>query len=187
MASKGERRLKVFQAQLGFFDTIVAAPSQAAALRAWGVHQNLFADGQARVADDPPAIAAALAQPGIPLRRAPGSQDPFAREAASLPRVPDAPKTAKGKGKTKGRTEAAAAAPPRPPADRSALDAAEAALRHLDHDRRAEEAAFRQRQEALDADREAAQAAYVARHEAVGRALAAARAAYRKAGGTAGT
>ena len=35
-------KLKVSQAQFGFFDTVVAAPSQAAALRAWGVNQNLF-------------------------------------------------------------------------------------------------------------------------------------------------
>ena len=170
--------MKVFRAQLGFFDTVVAAPSQAAALRAWGVHQNLFADGQARqITDDPQAIEAALAHAGVPLKRAVGSKDSFALEPVSLPRVPDPPKQAKAK----------AAAPPRPPADRSALDAAEQALRSLDDDRRAEEATFRQRQEALDADRKAAQAAYVARHAAVAQALVDARAAYRKAGGAAGT
>ncbi len=183
MAKSAERRLKVFQAQLGFFDTVVAAPSQAAALRAWGVHQNLFADGQARVTDDPQAIEAALAHPDLPLKRAVGSADPFALEPVNLPKVPEAPKTAKPK---KADAKVAAAAPPRPPADRSALDAAEAALRRLDDDRRAEEARFRQRQDALDADRKAAQDAYVERHAAVGRALVDARAAYRKAGGTAG-
>ena len=176
MAKSGERRLKVFQARLGFFETVVAAPSQAAALRAWGVHQNLFADGQARVTDDPQAIQAALTHPGLPLKRSVGSKDPFAFEPVSLPRVSDPPKQANAK----------AAAPPKPPADRSALDAAEGALRGLDDDRRAEEATLRQRQEALDADRKAAQAAYVERHDAVSRALVDARAAYRKAGGTAG-
>ena len=175
MAKSGGRQLKVFQAQLGFFETVVAAPSQAAALRAWGVHQNLFADGQARVTDDPQAIQAALAHPQVPLKRAVGSKDPFALEPVSLPRMPDPPKQAK------------AAAPPRPPADRSALDTAEEALRGLDDDRRAEEATFRQRQDALDADRKTAQAAYVKRHDAVSRALVDARTAYRKAGGTAGS
>ena len=177
MARSGERRFKVFQAQLGFFETVVAAPSQAAALRAWGVHQNLFADGQARVTDDPQAVRSALAHPGVPLKRAVGSKDPFALEPVSLPQVPEAPK----------KTKAKAAAPPRPPADRSALDAAEEAFRGLDDNRRAEEATFRQRQDALDADRKAAQAAYVERHDVVSRALADARAAYRKAGGTAGS
>ena len=46
------RKLKVFQAQFGFYDTVVAAPSRAAALRAWGTHQNLFASGEAKVATD---------------------------------------------------------------------------------------------------------------------------------------
>lgn len=177
MAKGGEQRLKVFQAQLGFFDTVVAAPSQTAALRAWGVHQNLFADGLARVTDDPQATEAALAHAGVPLKRALGSADPFALEPINLPKVPDAVK----------KVKAAAAAPPSPPADRSALDAAEEALRRLDDDRKAEEATFRQRQDALDADRKAAQAAYVERHEVVRRALVDARAAYRKAGGTAET
>src|SRR4029079_17852375 len=66
-------RLKVFQAHLGFFDTVVAAPSRAAALKAWGSRQDLFRDGQARPASDPGAIAAALAKPGLVLRRPVGS------------------------------------------------------------------------------------------------------------------
>src|SRR5205085_10312942 len=57
------RKLKVFQAQIGFYDTVVAAPSQAAALRAWGIRQNLFADGLARTTDEPQAVEAALATP----------------------------------------------------------------------------------------------------------------------------
>ena len=63
MGEAPARKLKVFQAQLGFYDTVVAAPSQAAALRAWGVHQNLFADGLARITDEEHAVEAALAQP----------------------------------------------------------------------------------------------------------------------------
>ncbi|RYF99054.1 MAG: cell envelope biogenesis protein TolA, partial [Caulobacteraceae bacterium] len=70
----------MFQAQFGFYDTVVAAPSQAAALRAWGVRQNLFADGTARLTDDSQAVEAALAHPETPLRRAVGSSEPFALE-----------------------------------------------------------------------------------------------------------
>ncbi len=169
MAKVSERRLKVFQVHLGFFDTVVAAPSQAAALRAWGTHQNLFADGQARVTDDPQAVEAALSHPEIPLKRAVGSTDPFALESVSLPKLPDAPRAGKAK--------------PKSSADRAALDAAEEALHKLDDDRKAEEAGFRHRQDALDGERQAAQAQYVARHDVVSRALADARAAYRKAGG----
>jgi hypothetical protein len=77
--------LKVFQAQFGFYDSVVAASSQAAALRAWGTHQNLFADGQARVTMDEAAVKAALSHPETPLRRAVGSNDGFELEPANLP------------------------------------------------------------------------------------------------------
>ena len=73
-------RLKAFQAHLGFFDTIVAAPSQKAALEAWGSRQNLFHDGTAKPASDPDAIAAALAHPGVVLKRLAGSKDPFSEQ-----------------------------------------------------------------------------------------------------------
>ena len=86
------RKLKVFESRLGFYDTVVAAPSRAAALRAWGVHQDLFAGGQARLAEEPAAVMAALAHPEVPLRRAAGSADAFAVEPTGLPQVPDAPK-----------------------------------------------------------------------------------------------
>jgi hypothetical protein len=75
LAKPKARKLKVFQAQFGFYDTVVAAPSQAAALRAWGTRQNLFASGDAKVVTDEAAVAAATAQPETPLRRAIGSTD----------------------------------------------------------------------------------------------------------------
>ena len=179
MAKAAGKRMKVFQAQLGFYDTVVAAPSQAAALRAWGVHQNLFADGQAKITEDPQAIEAALAHPETPLKRAVGSTDPFGLEA-KLPDVPDAPKPSKA---VKLKVEAKPAPKPKPPADRSALTAAETALRKLDEDRKREEAELRRRQDELEAEREAAQAAYVDGRKAATAAVVDARAAYREAGG----
>jgi hypothetical protein len=175
------RRLKVFQTQMGFYDTVVAAASQAAALRAWGIHQNLFADGRARLADEEQAIEAALAHPETPLRRAVGSADAFELEPAGLPQVPDAPR--KTIAKTTGRSARPKAEPPAPPPDRTALDAAEAGLRALDEARKREEAEFRQRQAALDAERDTAQAAYVEGRKAATAAVVAAREAYRSAGG----
>ena len=47
------RKLKVFQAQFGCYDTVVAAAGQAAALRAWGTRQNLFASGGANLISNP--------------------------------------------------------------------------------------------------------------------------------------
>ena len=112
------RKLKVFQAQFGFYDTVVAAPSQAAALRAWGIHQDLFAGGQARITDDPQAVEAALANPETPLKRAVGSKEPFALEATSLPSVPDPPKKPAAS-KLTAKAPSKPEPTPRPPADRS--------------------------------------------------------------------
>jgi hypothetical protein len=181
------RKLKVFQAQFGFFDTVVAAPSQAAALRAWGTHRNLFATGHAKLATDEAAIAAALEHPGILLRRAIGSNDPFALKPASLPKIPDSPQpTVATKRPAPKKAMAKPKAEPvrKPPADRSRLDAAEAALRELDDRRKQEEANLRRQQEGLDAKRTAAQQSYVEARRKATAALVAARDAYRKAGGT---
>ena len=179
MAKAPTRRLKVFQAQFGFYDSVVAAPSQVAALRAWGVHQNLFADGRAQITEDGQAVEAALAHPETPLRRAVGSTDPFALEPTGLPKVPDAPRRPAAKPPPKAKP----AARPKPPADRSALDAAEAKLRKLDDERKREEADFRRREAELEAARDAAQTRYVEGRKAATAAVVAARSAYRKAGG----
>jgi hypothetical protein len=175
------RKLKVFQAQFGFYDTVVAAPSQAAALRAWGVNQNLFASGEASLATDEAAVAAATEHPEIPLRRAVGSKEPFALEPTSLPAVPDAPKRKPAAVRTIAPPKPAA--PKRPPANRSKLKAAENALGALDEARKREEAAFRREAEDLEVRRMAAQAAYVEARKTATTQVVDARTAYRKAGG----
>jgi hypothetical protein len=85
-----KRPLKVFQAHLGFYDTVVAAPSQKAALEAWGAGKGEFAKGFAKVSNDSVAVECALANPGVVLRRPFGSSGPFKRdlEAVSAPKVP---------------------------------------------------------------------------------------------------
>jgi hypothetical protein len=173
--------LKVFQAQFGFYDSVVAASSQVAALRAWGTHQNLFADGQARVTTDAAAVKAALAHPETPLRRAVGSNDGFELKPANLPKIPDAPKRAE---KTASPAPSKTKELPNPPADRSKLDAAEAALRAVDEDRKREEAALRRRRDELDAEIAGAQSAYVQYRRTATAAIVEARKDYRKAGGT---
>lgn len=79
------RKLTTFKTTSGFFDLAVAAPSKAAALRAWGTHTNLFRQGFAEEVDDPAIVAAAMAKPGIVLRRAVGSSGRF-NEHADLPK-----------------------------------------------------------------------------------------------------
>jgi hypothetical protein len=115
-------KLKVFSAPQGFYETIVAAPSQKAALEAWGTRQNLFAEGMAKVETDAAAVKAALAHPGQVLQRPAGGRDAFKPAAqAAAPKVPPKPKAApKAKAPPKPK--------PKPKPDRSALTEAERAL-----------------------------------------------------------
>lgn len=79
------RKLKTYTTSAGFFDLAVAAPSMKAALEAWGARNDLFRQGFAAMSDDPAIVAATMASPGVVLRRAVGTREPF-RERAELPR-----------------------------------------------------------------------------------------------------
>jgi hypothetical protein len=83
-------RLKVYRTHSGFYDVIVAVPSQKAALSLWGTRQNLFARGLASVVGDDAIIKLAKAKPGIVLRRPFGSSEPF-REHSRPVRKTDIP------------------------------------------------------------------------------------------------
>lgn len=72
-------RLKVFVTSDGFTDYVVAASSRPKALAAWGVRQDVFKEGQAHETDDPALTEAALAEPGVVLRRPAGSRADLAR------------------------------------------------------------------------------------------------------------
>jgi len=80
------RKLKTYQTSQGFYDLAVATPSMKAALEAWGSKQNLFHQGFAKETDDSEVVAAAMAKPGVVLRRPVGSDQPF-REHADLPTI----------------------------------------------------------------------------------------------------
>ena len=121
MASK----LKVFRTHLGFYDLIVAAPSQKAALEAWGASPHLFSQGFASVETDPRLLGAALKKPGVVLRRQFGSRGEFQESAGEL----HAPKAS--------ATEAAM----RREHEKKAAAAAERAQRQAAKERAREEAA----------------------------------------------
>jgi hypothetical protein len=78
---------KVYEAHLGFYDTVVAAFSQKSALAAWGSSTDLFRMGIARATNDPDKVKAALAKPGLVLRRPAGSTIAFS-ENPPLPKSP---------------------------------------------------------------------------------------------------
>jgi colicin import membrane protein len=78
------RKLKTYQTSQGFYDLAIAAPSTKAALEAWGASSNLFHQGFAKESEDSKVIAAAMAKPGIVLRRPVGSDTAFS-EHSGLP------------------------------------------------------------------------------------------------------
>ncbi len=80
------KKLKTFLTDSGFFQLAVAAPSMQAALRAWGMTHNVFADGLAKETKDAKIVEAAMAQPGTVLRRALHTKGAFSTDA-QLPKV----------------------------------------------------------------------------------------------------
>jgi len=67
------KKLKVFRTTIGFHDAYVAAPSQKAALAAWGSDHNLFATGAAEQVSDAALTAEPLAKPGEVIKKVRGS------------------------------------------------------------------------------------------------------------------
>lgn len=145
--------LKVFRTPIGFHDAYIAAPSQKAALEAWGADSNLFARGVAERVSDPDLTKEPLSRPGIVIRRARGTT---ADHIAALPRDPPSAKTDRAV-REKPEPPSKRPAKPRPRPSRNALDAAEQALadaelRHRDAREalRLERARLDREQRALD-------------------------------------
>ena len=80
------KKLKVFRTPIGFHDAYVAAPSQKAALEAWGTDTNLFAAGAAELVTDPKLTQEPLAHPGEIIRKVRGSLDEHVRALGEKPK-----------------------------------------------------------------------------------------------------
>jgi colicin import membrane protein len=139
-------RLKVFRDHIGFYDTIVAAPSQKAALAAWGAKPSEFAHGFAAVTKEKDAVEAALANPGIVLKRTFGSRGGFKPDPdpPKAPRVSAQQKKAAADAERARKTKEAAAARLAAKEAKAARDAELAAIEN-------EEAELRQRRAAVKA------------------------------------
>ncbi|WP_426261424.1 hypothetical protein [Sphingomonas sp. DC1100-1] len=148
------RKLKVFRTSIGFHDAYVAAPSQKAALQAWGTHTDLFARGVAEQVTDAALMEEPLAHPGQVIRKPRGTVDDH---LAALPVTP--------KRKPADATDAPPAKPrrtkPKPRPSRSKLDQAEQAIDEAEQrydaarrDLAAREAALRKERQTLDNDRD---------------------------------
>jgi hypothetical protein len=142
------RQLKVFRTSTGFHDAYVAAPSQKAALEAWGADANLFARGVAEQVTDPALTAEPLKRPGevirvsrgdlaAQLKALGGKKAPAKKKGGAEPEPESAPKPAKPKKRT-------------PAPNRARLDKAEAALEQAEEKQTRERAALEREREAIE-------------------------------------
>ena len=150
------QKLKVYRTPIGFHDAFVAAPSQKAALEAWGSDANLFARGLAENVTDEALTRDPLEHPGKIIKRLRGSED---EHLAALPE--DAPKTKQSKSVSgsSGRT-ASSKSPrarpkpkPKPRPSREALETAERDLESLEKRQKEEDQALRDREQELRRER----------------------------------
>jgi hypothetical protein len=173
------KQLKVFRTPAGFYDAYVAAPSQKAAIEAWGADKHVFARGGAEVITDPELTAEPLANPGVVIKRKRGS---YEEQLAALgPARPRQSRTAEPV-----RAEAAKPAQtkpvklkPRP--NRGALDEADQQLQAFEDQAAAELAEIRSREAELARERQRLETAQASQRERLGRKLAAQRTRYEAA------
>ena len=134
-----KQALKVFRTPIGFHDAYVAAPSQKAALAAWGSSADLFARGVAERVTDEALMREPLASPGKIVRRLrEGDADALAEG--------DTPKRKKSAGRAKAKPPAKPRRDPGPRPSRADLAAAEEALDQLRSQQAREEADLRERE-----------------------------------------
>ena len=157
------QKLKVYRTPIGFHDAYVAAPSQKAALEAWGSDVNLFARGIAEIVADETLMKEPLSSPGRVIRRLRGTRE---EQIAALPtdRTParrrsSAPDTTP---KASRKTASAPASPapartkrqaPKPRPSRAGLDEAERVLDDLLKDQKAAAEELRERERQLTRER----------------------------------
>lgn len=168
------RQLKVYRTAIGFFELAIAAPSMKAAAEAWGASADVFSRGFAEQTDDAKIVAAAMAKPGVVLRRPVGTEGAFSEKAA-LPKddTPPASKPAPRAANSNTKREADSKA-----AEKAKRD--EAAAREREQKRLAEEklrqeaeaARERKQREEAIAKADAALERAKARHEDALKALA---------------
>ena len=176
------RKLKTYITNLGFFELALAAPSMKAALDAWGMGHNVFHQGFAKETHDPKIVAAAMAKPGVVLRRPVGTKGAFAEDAALPKQLWSPPKPEPAKAKPKAKTKATPKAhKPKTgeKADRAAILSFEKAKARRDRERQQQEAREEARQARERAQRqrdtektEAALARARDRHDAAMAAIA---------------
>lgn len=128
------QKLKVYRTAAGFNDAYVAAPSQKAALAAWGSDKDLFARGIAEIVTDPALTAEPLASPGVVIKHSRGTTAEQIKDMPDPePRSP--PDSAVAYGKSSKSKPAARTKPaPKPKPSSAKLEAAESQLETVGRD-----------------------------------------------------
>ena len=104
MARASKARLKLFKTVIGFHDAYVAAPSQKAALAAWGASTDLFSAGLAERVDDAAVCEAAFAEAGSVITAKRGTKGEWSKRAGPKAAAPGkAAKLATERGKIEAR------------------------------------------------------------------------------------
>ncbi|MGS1017007.1 hypothetical protein [Allosphingosinicella humi] len=160
-------KLKVYRTPIGFHDAYVAAPSQKAAIEAWGSDKDVFQRGRAELVTDPELAKEPLANPGKVIKRLRGTEaEQIAalgetEAAPSAPRRKPGPRSAARTGPRlspgNGKTETKAKPPPKPKPrpSRARLDEASQALAEAEARHEAALGALREREAALARERKA--------------------------------
>ena len=138
--------LKVYRTPIGFHDAYVAAPSQKAAMEAWGSDKGLFTRGEAELVTDPALTEEPLASPGKVIKRLRGTA---AEHIAALPHEKPGARSKKAKPETRGEP----ARGPRP--SRDEMEAAEARLTAAERRHSDELKALAEREAELERERRA--------------------------------
>ena len=185
-------KLKVFRTPIGFHDAYIAAPSQKAALEAWGSDKDLFSSGAAERIDDPELMREPLANPGKVIRKLRGT---MAEHMAALPKDSPAPRrkaapsedsedaapTRKAKRTAKPAPKPKPPPKPKPRPDRAALTRAEAERSDAEVRHEDQRAVLAKRQAELDLDRRKLEAAQAKERDRLDQKVDAAREKYDRA------
>lgn len=178
-----KQKLKVFRTPIGFHDAYVAAPSQKAALEAWGADGNLFAQGIAEQVDDPKLTEEPLARPGEVIKRLRGSTEEHIAAVGKVEKKKDGsrPSTSLRTAIKSGMTKEAKPKPPKPKPSRAALDDAEAAIEKAEKKQRKKLREIEQDLQELDRKRRELQRKHEAERDRLAEKRDRARTAYERA------
>jgi hypothetical protein len=162
---------------VGFRDAYVAAPSKAAALRAWGTEKDLFARGSAEEVTDAASTQDALSKPGEVVYRTRGGLE---EQVAALGKLPERkPQRKSAKPEPSKATSTQKQKRPRP--SRAGLEAAEAEIIAVQQKRDRADADLRIRESALAAERKTIEARFAKQLDELQRKQEQARKAYEAA------